>query len=210
MTASMEQKQKTFVAACHKVGDYNLLSCSSGNMSWRCGDQVLVTGSGSWIKEIREDQVTLAEVNSGKVLNGVRPSVEFLFHQGILKNRPEMDVVLHFQTPFATTLACQKNLEEINFFVIPEIMIYLKKIGIVPYHVPGSDELAQAVINVMRENNLSIMRNHGMVIVGKTFNEVIQNAVFFELACQIIVNAGDQLNPLSKQAISELQTVFKA
>lgn len=204
------QQINQFVQACHKVGEYNLLSCSSGNMSWRCGGQALVTGSGSWIKEMTQEQVTIADLGSGETLNHVKPSVEFRFHQGILNNRPDVDVVLHFQTPGATTLACQKNLEEINFFVIPEIMIYIKRIGIIPYKIPGSEELANAVVEVMKDHNLGIMKNHGMVIVGKTFKEVIQNAVFFELACQIILNAGDKLNPLSKPEIAKLEQIFKA
>lgn len=202
-----EEYLTQFVQACHKVADYNLLSCSSGNLSWRVGDQVLITESRSWIKEIRADQVVIADLPDGKVLNGKRPSVEFGFHKGILNNRPDMDVVLHFQTPHATTLACRKDLNKINFFVIPEIVFYIQKIGIVPYLIPGSDQLADFVINTMKENNLVVMQNHGMVIGGKTFDEVIQNAVFFELACQIIVNGGENIRPLSAEEICCLNQI---
>ena len=206
---SQDQIQK-FVKDCHTVGEYNLLSCSSGNMSQRYGEQALITQSGSWIKDIREDQVVIANLENGEILNDKKPSVEFRFHQGILNNRPDMNVVLHFQTPCATTLACQKNLDDINFFVIPEIVIYIKKIGIVPYQIPGSEDLAIDVIESMKDNNLTIMKNHGQVVIGKTFEEALQKAIFFEEACQIILNAGDKLSPLSNESIAELKNVFKA
>ena len=33
-----------FMAQAHRVGDANLTICSSGNISWRIGDEVLITG----------------------------------------------------------------------------------------------------------------------------------------------------------------------
>ena len=35
-----------FVAQSHRVGDAGLTICSSGNMSWRIGDEVLMSGTG--------------------------------------------------------------------------------------------------------------------------------------------------------------------
>lgn len=38
-----------FIAEAHRVGDAGLTVCSSGNISWRVGDKILVSGTGSWV-----------------------------------------------------------------------------------------------------------------------------------------------------------------
>jgi ribulose-5-phosphate 4-epimerase/fuculose-1-phosphate aldolase len=89
--------------------------------------------------------------------------------------------------------------------VIPEIPYYIGPVAWVPYLAPGSHQLASAVTSAMKKHDLAILRNHGLVAVGKTFDEVITKAVFFELACKIILHAGQQLQVLSKEAITELR-----
>jgi ribulose-5-phosphate 4-epimerase/fuculose-1-phosphate aldolase len=49
----------------------------------------------------------------------------------------------------------------------------------------------------MKDHDLVLMQNHGEVTVGKSYEEAIQRAVFFELACRIIVVGGDNIAPLS-------------
>jgi len=116
-----------------------------------------------------------------------------------------MDVVLHFQTPFATTLACCDGAEKTNFFLIPEIPYYIGKIGFVPFLQPGSEALGNAVTDSLRTHDMVVLRNHGAVTVGKTFDDAIQKAIFFELACQIIVQAGKKLRAMPTKDSDLLQ-----
>ncbi len=64
--------------------------------------------------------------------------------------------------------------------------------------------LADATVAVMRNHNLTLMANHGQVTVARDFDHAIQNAEFFELACQIIIEGGDKVTPLSEEAAREL------
>ena len=71
-----------FVRQAHRVGDAGLTICSSGNISWRVeegGDTALVSGTGSWVPQLRVDQVSQVRVSTGEVLNGVKPSMESVF-----------------------------------------------------------------------------------------------------------------------------------
>jgi ribulose-5-phosphate 4-epimerase/fuculose-1-phosphate aldolase len=202
---------KTFVDACHKAAAaYQLIRCSSGNMSWRVGDDTaLMTASRSWMCEIHADQIAVVKLSDGSVGNGVTPTVEHVFHMGILNARTDMNVVLHFQTPSATVLACT-DIAEQNFFVTPEIPYYIGKPVTVPFFQPGSQELADAVIAGMKHGNMVILRNHGFVTVGKDFNDAIQRAVFFEMACDIILRGGDKIEPLPQKDAEILQEAGKS
>ena len=194
---------EVFAAAARRAGALGLMRCSSGNLSCRVdGERMLVKASRAWMADLTAQQVALCNIADGESLNGRTPSVEIGFHAGILLARREVNVVLHFQTPAATTLACGEA-ESVNFFVIPEIPVYIGPIGIVPFLDPGSRALADAVTQVMKTHNLAILKNHGMVTVGKSYDEAIQRAVFFELACDITLRGGARVEALPAEAVAK-------
>lgn len=45
-----------FLQQAHRVGDAALTICSSGNLSWRIGDEALVSGTGSWVPSAPEGE----------------------------------------------------------------------------------------------------------------------------------------------------------
>ena len=64
-----------FLRQAHRVGDAGLTLCSSGNISWRIGDEALVSGTGSWVPTLPKEKVAVCRVADGEVLNGVKPSM---------------------------------------------------------------------------------------------------------------------------------------
>ena len=199
-----EQQIEQFLAAAHNVGERRLTRCSSGNLSWRLGDVALVSGTGSWVPELRKEQIAICRIADGVSLNGVKPSMESTFHLGILRSRPDVNVVLHCQSIFATTVACMKN-KPTNFNVTAELPCHCgSEIAMVPYFRPGSPELAQAVMEAMRNHDYVILEKHGQVFVGKDFNDAIEKAEFLEMACEIIVRSGMSYTTLTQDEIDDL------
>ena len=204
MTGVSEHTLKEFVDTCRETGRRGLVRCSSGNMSCRLDEQrFLATASRSWMESLSEDEVAVCRIADGEVIEGPKPTVEVEFHAGILRTRPDINVVLHFQTTYATALACRAT-ENINYFVIPEIPFYIGPVAGVPYLTPGSAKLAEAVTEAMRDHDMAVMANHGQVTVAKDYACAIQNAEFFELACQIIVLNGNAIAPLPESATKHL------
>lgn len=62
-----------FIVQAHRVGDAGLTICSSGNISWRIGDEVLLSGTGSWVPSLPKEKVAVCRLSTGEVLNGVKP-----------------------------------------------------------------------------------------------------------------------------------------
>ena len=194
-----------FVKQAHRVGDAGLTVCSSGNLSWRVGDEVLVSGTGSWVPSLTKDKVAVCRLETGEILNGVKPSMESTFHLGILRERPDVNVVLHFQSEYATAISCMKN-KPTNFNVTAEIPCHVgSEIPVIPYYRPGSPELAKAVVEAMLEHNSVLLTNHGQVVCGKDFNQVYERATFFEMACRIIVQSGGDYSVLTPAEIEDLE-----
>ena len=196
----------SFIRACQQAAGYGLMRCSSGNLSMRVDeDRLLVKASRSWMARVGPGDVSLRAISDGSLLEGRKPSVEIRFHAGILRTRPDVNVVMHFQAPAATTLACRKS-KNLNYCVIPEIPFYVGPVACVPYLPPGSEELAQAVTDAMQNHDLVVLGNHGQVTVAGDVDHAIQNAVFFELASEIILRAGADLLPLPE---AEVQALLK-
>lgn len=207
----MQKSIEQFVRAGRKVAEYGLLSCSSGNLSWRVEpDLALLSASGSWLAELTAEQVAVCEIESGRCVNGKEPTIESVFHLGILKQRPEMDVVLHFQSPYATAIACGPT-DGLDFNMTFEVPAYIGTPAVVPYLPAGSDELAQAVINAFGDSqtHIAILKSHGLVTVGTDFNDAIQKAVFFELACRIILT-NPNAKPLDSDTVEHLRNTGRA
>ena len=202
-----EKCLEEFVAAAHRVAECGLVVCASGNLSWRINDSLmLITTTDSWMDSISKDQIAVCRIADGASINGKKPSK---VHSAVLRESPDVNVLLHFQSPNATTIACRQPRVE-NFFVIPEIPYYIGSVGVVPYLTPGSPELAEAVTAAVKENGIVILRNHGQVAVAKDLDEVIVSARFFELACEIILKAGDDIQPLSQETVANLRRAREA
>lgn len=203
-----QQHIEEFVAQAHRVGDAGLTVCSSGNLSWRIGDEVLVSGTGSWVPALTPDKVAHLRLDTGEVLNGVRPSMESGFHLGVMRERPDVDVVLHFQSPYATAVACMEE-RPTNFNVTAEVPCHVgSEIPMVPYYRPGSPELAKAVVEAMKDHNSIMLLKHGQVVCGKDFNQAFERAMFFEMACRIIVLTQGRNTVFTPEELEDIEVTF--
>ena len=55
-----------FVNQARRVGAAGLTICSSGNLSWRLdNDEVLLSGTGSWLPELTVDRVSVCRLATG-------------------------------------------------------------------------------------------------------------------------------------------------
>ena len=122
-----------FIEQAHRVGKERLQLCSSGNLSWRIEDNVaMVSGTGSWLPRISEDNISVCDISAGIRIDGPKPSMESVFHLGVLRERKDMNVVLHFQSKYATAISCMKNKPK-SFNVIAEVPCYCgSEIPVIP------------------------------------------------------------------------------
>lgn len=194
-----------FVTAANRIAEFKLVLCSSGNLSWRVGeDCMLATATNSWMSNLSRDQVSVCRISDGRLLAGPTPTKENGFHRGAMLHRPEVNVVLHFQSPQATAVACRRP-EAVDFFLVAEIPHYIGPVGVVPFLMPGTTELAEAVSSSLKDHDLVVMRNHGQVVVGETFDQTIQKAVFFEFACGLLLAGRTPAGSLPPEAIPILR-----
>lgn len=174
--------------ASRYIAGKGLVQASSGNISEKFENgNICIKASGVWMDLVKFSDFVMIDIDGNKIYETENnPSVEWRLHTGVYKIRQDIKVVLHCQSPAATSLCCKTYLSEIDFDIIPEILAYCKKVITVGYYKPGSEDLAKAVSESFKYGDAVMMANHGQVLVGNSFEEVIQKALFLELACGII------------------------
>ena len=206
----MKELYDEFIKWAKYAGEENLMKCSSGNLSHRIGDKVLISGTGSWLGSISSEQISLCCVEDSSVISGPKPSIEKNLHLGLYRCRKDIDTVLHFQSEYATIVSCMENKPE-NYNVTLEIPLYVgTSIPVIPFYLPGSDELARAVVEAMGSGaDAALLSNHGQVVCGTSYQDCIQKAIFMEMACRIIVTSGSNISFIPEGQILELLKLKK-
>ncbi len=183
------------VEVSKKLFARGLTSGVSGNCSARvpgAPDQVLIKAPGKCFGEVCENDFVWVDLD-GNVLEGdVRPSKEVRFHCGIYKVRPEVNAIVHGHSAYATAYVTAKGDLPV---VTAAAEAGLNKVGVVGFALPGSEELAQMVIEVFKDNSLkaAVLKKHGFVTLGQDIYKAYYLADVLEdnakVACLI-----DQLN----------------
>jgi ribulose-5-phosphate 4-epimerase/fuculose-1-phosphate aldolase len=132
----------------------------------------------------------------GNQVDGVRkPSIEFRFHLGIYKARPDVGAVLHAHSPYATGYAVAKL--ELPMVSAPGRLV-LKKVPLLAFAPPGSQELADIVTTAFSNRSIlsALLVGHGVVAVGADIYEAFKYLDWTEDAAQIaflsgLLKAGD-------------------
>lgn len=141
---------------------------TSGNLSARCGEAMLVTPSGVPPERLTGDQMVLVQPDGSTAADALKPSSEWRMHQQILNRRPDANAVVHCHSRHATILACAGR-------EIPS-MHYMVAVGggssvpVAPYATFGSAELAEAVVDTLDGRAAALMANHGQIVVARTLD----------------------------------------
>jgi len=181
---------EALVRTARRVGRAGLVVGTSGNVSVRLSSSAFaISASGSRLGELAPEQVAVCAVEDTLQYEGAKPSMETPLHRAIYRVRPDAQAVLHFQSPHATVLACAEDEPDFDLDFIPEASAYIRKIAVVPYHHPGSEELAEAVGKHAcdPECNTLVLRSHGEVVLGASLESVLRHAEVFELACRMML-----------------------
>ena len=167
-----EDQLRTRMAEVMKAMDARGLNRgTSGNVSARCGEAMLVTPSGVPPERLSGEQMVLVQPNGSTPEGGLRPSSEWRMHQQILIRRPDANAVVHCHSRHATILACAGR-------EIPS-MHYMVAVGggasvpVAPYATFGSVELAEAVVDTLDGRSAALMANHGQIVVARNLDAAL-------------------------------------
>ena len=200
-----QQLKEDIVRVCRMLHRKNYLAATDGNVSIRLGDRVLTTPSGINKGLMEAYQVITVDLE-GRVLAGEgTPTSEIRMHLLAYELRPEISAVVHAHLPYATacTLAGVSLLEPI----LPEVVITLGGIPTAPYVTPGSEAVAEAIRDFIREYDAILLSRHGAMTVGRDVTDAYNKMEKLEHTARVMLAARLQgaVTPLPTAEVEKLR-----
>ena len=180
---------------------------STGNLSVREGDRIWVTPTGKSLRNLREEDLACIDP-SGQPLNGAKASKESPFHLAAYASAGgRAGAIVHLHSTWATAMSC---LQHPQFPPItPYFQMRVAPLAVVPYYRPGSEELAHAVGEAAKEHNCMLLRNHGLICMGRTLEEAVDRTEELEETSKLLLTLrGEKLQLLTHEQLDDIVRVF--
>lgn len=183
MTAAAEPVlRQAVVAAAQRMNALGINQGTSGNVSARCADGLLITPSGVPYENLTPDRITFLDMD-GTPTGPFAPSTEWRFHRDIYARRAEAGGIVHTHSPYATSLACLgQGIPAFHYMVAVAGGPDIRCAG---YATFGTQELSDAALGALEGRKACLLANHGMIAFGETVEKALSLAVEVEtLAAQ--------------------------
>ena len=174
------------IEAARRLTETGLVRNTSGNLSHRVADGLLITPSGMAYDRLVADDIVHLDWAGGA--RGRRlPSSEWRFHRDIMKARPEVAVVLHAHPPYASAISCLRE-------PIPPFHYMVSRLGGVDircaaYATFGTAELSAHAVAALADRKACLLANHGIISVGPDFGTALAMAVEVETLAEMYCHA---------------------
>ncbi len=182
------------LAACYRLVDhYDMCDMIYNHISLRAPDEehsFLINPFGMMYEEITASSLLKVDIEGNILYN---PSTEYsinkagyVIHSAIHAARPEIGCVIHTHTPdgmAVSALACG---------LLP-ITQTAMRFGRVAYHdyegVAVDEDERERLVKDLGDADVMILRNHGLLAVGRTVQEAFNNIYRIERACRTQIKA---------------------
>ncbi len=205
---SLVDPREEMVQAINELYQLGLITATGGNLSVRIEgrEECWITPSQVYKGSLRPEMMVRIDFQ-GNVLDGraFAPSSEWPMHTAIYQARPGVQAVVHAHAPYATILA----LARLPFLPITAEASFIKEVPVVPFIMPGTRELAEAVVKALGEKNpVCLLQNHGVVVVATSLRRACNILETVERTAQLIWSCyavGRKPAILPKEALKALR-----
>jgi L-fuculose-phosphate aldolase len=129
----------------------------------------------------------IVEIGFDGTYVGRRPSSEWRFHRDILRERQEINVVLHCHSLYATTLACHhKTIPSFHYMTGVAGGTTIRCAG---YATFGTQALSDNALVALKDRLACLLGQHGQISLGKTLEAALWLAIEVETLSRMYVQA---------------------
>lgn len=165
-----------------------LVAGTWGNISARVDEEYMViTPSGLNYEKLCACEMVPVQIESLEYAGKLKPSIEALVHAQIYKHRKEVQGIVHTHSTYALTMASARK--GIPPICDDQVQILGGDIKVADYTMPGTQEMADTILEAMKERAGALISNHGSIAVGRSVSEAYVAAQILEKAAKVYINA---------------------
>jgi L-fuculose-phosphate aldolase len=180
--------KKSIIGIGKRIYERGYVASNDGNISARLDKKhILITPTGISKGFMTAGSLIILDMNGNVVSGKNKPSSESLLHLKIYQERPDVEGVCHAHPPYATGFAVAGIPLDQN--VLPEVIISLGSIPLVPYATPGTDEFFEPLLPVLKQYDAFLLANHGALTVGRSVLDACHKMETLEHFAQILAIA---------------------
>ncbi|MFG2190939.1 class II aldolase/adducin family protein [Streptomyces sp. NPDC048639] len=191
------------VATARRTVADGLVVGTSGNVSVRVGDIVLVTPTGVPYERLAAHDAVAVDLSGHQILGELKPTSELPMHLAVYRTTAA-EAVVHTHAVHATAVST----------LVPELppIHYLTAtlggaVRVAPYALYGSEELAENMLHALRDRSACLLQNHGTVAYGASLDEAYDRTAHLEWMCRVWLAAngvpGREPSLLSPERLAE-------
>jgi L-fuculose-phosphate aldolase len=175
------QAWRRLVAAARRTADEGLVVGTSGNLSVRVGDILLVTPSGVPYDRLGPRDAVGVDLDGRRVLGTAEPTSELPLHLAVYRATGARAVV-HTHAVHATAVSTLVD-------ELPPVHYMTAALGgpvrVAPYATYGTPELARGALDALRDRTACLLRNHGTVAYGDGLDQAHDRTAQLEWMCRL-------------------------
>jgi len=198
---------KVVLEAAKYMSRTDLVKGTWGNVSYREEDKIWITPSGVPYNEMVENDIAVVDFDDGDWIEGnFKPSSELPMHLAIYKKFPEIKAIVHFHAIYSSAFSAFGK--DVPCYTEDQAQIIGGRIRVSKYAYPGTEELANNVVEALKDRFGAIMANHGAVAIGRSMKEALAAAEVLEKSCHIAWLVGKEGKGLSEDDIVKLRKIY--
>lgn len=208
----MQEERELVVEYGKQMSAAGLSTGTSGNISIYNAEKGLMAISPSGIDyfSTTPEDVVITDLDANIVDGKRKPSSEWALHTTFYKHKPHARAVVHTHSMYCTTFAVLGQPIRAVHYVIGDAGA--ATVPCAPYRTFGTEELAEAAIQVCGQSDAVLLGNHGLVTCGKDIKSAYGLARNMEYLAELQYRAMciGKPNVLSDAQMDEVMERFKS
>ncbi|MFJ8862879.1 class II aldolase/adducin family protein [Streptomyces sp. NPDC102451] len=184
-TDAIERAWGGVVATARRTAADGLVVGTSGNVSARVGGTVLVTPSGVPYDRLGPGDAVGVDLEGRQVLGDLVPTSELPLHLAVYRGS-DAGAVVHTHAVHATAVSTLVDEVPLVHYAAALLGGPVRTAAYARY---GTQELADTMLDALRDRTGCLLRNHGTVTYGDTLDEAYDRTAQLEWMCRLWLTA---------------------
>lgn len=205
-----ESQSQQVIDTCLEMNALGLNQGTSGNVSVRYKEGMLITPSGIPYQKLTPDMIVYVD-NTGYFDSDKVPSSEWHFHLSCFLARPELNAVVHNHAVNSTVVSIlNQPIPAIHYMVA---VTGRDHVPCIPYSTFGTQALADSVASGIKTSKAIIMQHHGMLAMEVNLEKALWLANEVETLAKMylkVLSVQSEVATLSKEEMAIVLEKFKS